>query len=39
VKIKVWKTVVSDVGIKFETAGASSGEIKVPNTVTNGGRS
>ena len=36
VKIKVWKTVISDVGIKFETAdSASTGEIKVPNTVTN----
>lgn len=36
VKIKVYKTVISDVGIKFATpAGASTGEIKVPNTVTN----
>jgi hypothetical protein len=36
VKIKVWKTVISDVGIKFETADfASTGDIKVPNTVTN----
>ncbi len=36
VKIKVWKPVISDVGIKFETGSqASTGEIKVPNTVTN----
>jgi hypothetical protein len=36
VKIKVWKPVISDVGIKFETATqASTGEIRVPNTVTN----
>jgi hypothetical protein len=36
VKIKVWKSVISDVGIKFETGTqASTGEIKVPNTVTN----
>ncbi len=36
VKILVWKTEISDVGIKFETASqASTGEIKVPNTVTN----
>jgi hypothetical protein len=36
VKIKVWKSVLSDVGIKFETATqASTGEIKVANTVTN----
>jgi hypothetical protein len=36
VKVKVWKSVISDVGIKFETGTqASSGEIKVPNTVTN----
>ncbi|MGB5336991.1 MAG: hypothetical protein WBN07_15335, partial [Woeseiaceae bacterium] len=36
VKIKVWKSVISDVGIKFETAtGGSTGEIKVANTVTN----
>ncbi|MGB5257835.1 MAG: hypothetical protein WBN44_11325 [Woeseiaceae bacterium] len=35
VKIKVWKSVISDVGIKFETAtGGSTGEIKVANTVT-----
>lgn len=36
VKIMVYKTVISDVGIKFATnSGASSGEIKVPNTLTN----
>ena len=36
VKIMVWKSVISDVGIKFETADfASSGEIKVANTVVN----
>jgi beta-glucanase (GH16 family) len=36
VKIKVWKSVISDVGIKFETGTqASTGEIKVANTVTN----
>lgn len=36
VKIKVWKSVISDVGIKFASAtGASTGEIKVPNTVIN----
>ncbi|MEJ2516301.1 MAG: hypothetical protein P8102_13940, partial [Gammaproteobacteria bacterium] len=35
VKIKVWKPVVSDVGIKFETGtAASTGEIRVANTVT-----
>ena len=35
VKIMVWKTVISDVGIKFVTAsGASDGELKVSNTVT-----
>ena len=34
VKIMVWKSVISDVGIKFATAsGASTGEILVPNTV------
>ncbi len=34
VRIKVWKSVISDVGIKFATpAGASTGEIKVPNTL------
>jgi len=36
VKIMVWKSVISDVGIKFASAsGASTGEIKVPNTLTN----
>ena len=36
VKIWVWKSVISDVGLKFETASAASnGEIKVANTVTN----
>ncbi|MFK8054312.1 MAG: hypothetical protein AB8F65_15190 [Woeseiaceae bacterium] len=35
VKILVWKSVISDVGIKFETAnGGSTGELKVANTVT-----
>ena len=33
VKIMVWKSVISDVGIKFENAaGGSTGEIKVANT-------
>ena len=36
VKIMVYKSVISDVGIKFATAsGASTGEIKVPNTLVN----
>lgn len=36
VKIKVWKSVISDVGIKFATAeGASTGEIKIANTLIN----
>lgn len=36
VKIMVWKSVISDVGIKFASAtGASTGEIKVPNTLIN----
>ena len=36
VKILVWKTVISDVGIKFENAtGGSTGEIKVANTKIN----
>lgn len=36
VKIWVWKTKISDVGIKFENgAGGSTGEIKVANTKTN----
>lgn len=36
VKIMVWKSVISDVGIKFASAsGASTGEIKVANTLIN----
>jgi hypothetical protein len=36
VKIMVYKTVISDVGIKFANAeGGSTGEIKVPNTKIN----
>jgi len=36
VKILVWKTVISDVGIKFENAaGGSTGEVKVANTKIN----
>ncbi len=36
IKLMVWKTVISDVGIKFETSSqASPGEIKVANTKTN----
>ena len=35
VKIMVWKSVISDVGIKFEANFASTGEIKVPNTLVN----
>lgn len=36
VKMKVYKTIISDVGFKFATpAGASTGEIKVANTVVN----
>jgi len=36
VKIMVYKSVISDVGIKFATAsGGSTGEIKVPNTKIN----
>ncbi len=36
VKIKVWKTVISDVGIKFaKPNGAALPEIKVANTLTN----
>tara|TARA_R110000868_G_scaffold21640_7_gene89759 strand:- start:42992 stop:46165 length:3174 start_codon:yes stop_codon:yes gene_type:complete len=36
VKIRVWKSFISDVGIKFANgAGGSTGEIKVPNTKTN----
>lgn len=35
VKMMVWKSKISDVGFKFEKAdGASTGEIKVANTVT-----
>lgn len=34
VRIKVWKSVISDVGIKYATPeGASTGEIKVANTL------
>ncbi|MEL6824075.1 MAG: hypothetical protein AAFP70_20145, partial [Calditrichota bacterium] len=36
VKIMVWKTIISDVGIKFVTLpGGSTGEFKVANTLTN----
>ncbi|MBO6794932.1 MAG: T9SS type A sorting domain-containing protein [Balneolaceae bacterium] len=36
IKIMVWKSTISDVGIKLEAAGGwSEGEIKVANTVTN----
>ncbi|MCM4157314.1 PKD domain-containing protein [Gramella sp. AN32] len=36
VKIMVWKSVISDVGVKFaNAAGGSTGEIKVANTKTN----
>jgi hypothetical protein len=35
VKIMVYKPVISDVGIKFEQGAASTGEIKVANTVVN----
>jgi len=36
IKIMVWKSVISDVGIKLVSAnGWSQGEIKVPNTVIN----
>lgn len=36
VAIMVYKDVISDVGIKFATfSGASTGEIKIPNTLTN----
>jgi uncharacterized protein YciU (UPF0263 family) len=36
VKIMVWKSVISDVGIKFDTPmGWSQGEIKVANTLVN----
>jgi len=36
VTVWVWKSVISDVGVKFATGpGASTGEIKVPNTLIN----
>ena len=36
VKVMVWKSVISDVGVKFSTAsGGSTGEIKVANTLVN----
>ena len=35
VKIKIWKPVISDVGIKFEGNNGNLGELKVPNTVIN----
>ncbi len=35
VKIMVYKTVISDVGIKFESNSASTGEIKIANTKVN----
>ena len=35
VKIMVYKTVISDVGIKFESNSASTGEIKIANTKIN----
>ena len=35
VKVLVYKSVISDVGIKFAAGGASSGEIKVANTLIN----
>ena len=36
VKIMVWKSVISDVGIKFaENNGEAQPEIKIPNTLTN----
>ena len=35
VSIMVWKSVISDVGIKFESNKASSGEIRIPNTKIN----
>lgn len=35
VKIKVWKTTISNVGIKFEIPGGINHEILVANTVTN----
>lgn len=35
VKIMVWKPVISNVGIKFETPGVGAKEVLVANTVTN----
>jgi hypothetical protein len=36
VRLMVYKSVISDVGVKFATAsGASTGELKVPNTLVN----
>jgi hypothetical protein len=36
VRIMVWKTTISDVGIKFaNAAGGAQGELKIPNTVVN----
>jgi hypothetical protein len=35
VKIMVWKSVISNVGIKFEANAASTGEILIPNTLVN----
>ncbi len=35
VSIMVWKSVISDVGIKFESNAASTGEIKIKNTKIN----
>ena len=35
VSIMVWKSVISDVGIKFEANKASTGEIKIKNTKVN----
>jgi hypothetical protein len=35
VSIMVWKSVISDVGIKFESNKASTGEIKIANTKIN----
>lgn len=35
VKIMVWKTTISNVGVKFELPGGANHEIQIPNTVTN----
>ncbi|MGI9532415.1 hypothetical protein [Lutimonas sp.] len=35
VSIMVWKSVISDVGLKFEANAASTGEIKIKNTKVN----